>query len=193
MSQLLRSVSLAGVFALAIAASPRAETKPAAYGVAPGMAQAEAMSVLGTIAQCHVEKEELDDGHLPSGTYDLYTLCQLKDGGGHLALRTTSSLLGDRVAEVELQFHSQDPAETTAEKLTRDYGVALASAEHVGGEWLWRLSERVDLTLFVYPAGDSRAAVLRDIALQQEDMQARNAYRTAATIGAPEQRSSRGG
>jgi hypothetical protein len=175
MNRLFQAVSLAGVITLAAAASPGAEIKPVAYGVAPGMTQAAAMGILKSVARCHVEKEVLDDGYLPSGTYDLYTVCQLNDGHGNLALRTTSSLLGERVAEIELSFHSQDPAETTAAKLARDYGVALASAEHVGGEWLWRLSEGVDLTLFVYPAGDARTVVLRDTALRQQDKLARNA------------------
>jgi hypothetical protein len=193
MNRLLQAVSLAGVIALATSASPRAEIKPAVYGVAPGMSQAQAMAILTSVARCHVEKEVLDEGLLPSGTYDLYTFCQLNDGHGTLALRTTSSLVGERVAEIELSSHSQVRAETVAEKLARDYGVAVASAEHVGGEWIWRLSERVDLTLFVYPAGNARATVLRDAALQQEDMLARSANSTASAIGVLGQRTGRGG
>jgi hypothetical protein len=193
MNRLFLAASLAGVIALAASSSPRAEIKPTAYGVAPGMTQAEAMAILKSVARCDVEKEMLDAGYLPSGTYDLYTTCRLNDGHGQLALRTTSSLVGERVAEIELLFHSQDLAETTAEKLARDYDVAVASAQHAGGEWIWRLSERVDLTLFIYPAGDSRAAVLRDTALQQEDTLARNLHSTVSAIGVAGERNGRGG
>jgi hypothetical protein len=50
-----------------------------------------------------------------------------------------------------------------------------------------------DLTLFIYPAGDSCAAVLRDTALQQEDTLARNLHSTVSAIGVAGERTGRGG
>jgi hypothetical protein len=193
MNRPLQAVSLAGVIALAVAASPRAEIKPTIYGIAPGMAQAEAMAVLSGVAQCHVEKDALDEGYLPSGTYQLQTICQLDDGHSTLALRATSSLVDERITEIELTVHSQEAAEAAAAAVVLDHGLSLAAAEHVGAEWLWRLSERQDLALFAYPASDARAVVLRDTALQQEDTLARSAHSLASAVGVPGERIGNGG
>ncbi len=193
MNRALQAVSLAGVIALAAAASPRAETKPTIYGITPGMTQAEAMAALSGVAQCHVEKDMLDEGYLPSGTYELHTICQLDDGRSTLALRTTSSLVDERVSEIEFTFRSPKPAEAVAAAVALDHGVAIAAAEHVGGEWLWHLSERQDLTLFSYPASDAHAVVLCDTALQQQDMLARSAHSVASAIGVLGDRTGHGG
>jgi len=191
MKRFLQAGSLAGVIILAAMGAPRAET--ATYGVSPGMTQGEALAALKGVADCRVDKQGLDEGLLPSGTYLLSTRCVLRDGHGTLALRTTSSLSGDRIVEIEHGFRSSDRAEAAAEKLARAHGVAAARAEHVGGEWLWRLSDHVDLTLFVYPGGDARASVLRDTALQQQDLLVRNAHSTAFAPGALGERAGRGG
>lgn len=191
MSRFLQAGVLAGTMLCAAIGATRAETA-ATYGVAPGMTQAEAMAVLKDVADCRVEKQMLDEGYLPSGTYQLVTRCVLKDGRGSLALRTTSSLSGERIVEIEHGFRSSEPADAAADTVARAYGVAAGSAEHVGGEWLWRLSDHLELTLFVYPRGDARAAVLRDTALQQQDLLARNAHTIAFVTGAPGGRAGRG-
>jgi len=193
MKHLLQTGSLAGAILLAAMAAPRAEGGHALYGVAPGMSQAEAMAALGGVARCKVEKQTLDEALLPSGTYELSTLCTLADGRGVLALRSTSSLIGERIAEIEFRFHSPEAPETLAGKLAREHGVASAAAEHVGGEWLWHLSDHVDLTLFVYPRGDARAVVMSDTTLQRQDALARSANTIAAVTGALGGRTGRGG
>jgi hypothetical protein len=156
------AISLAGT-------AGQAQSGPTIRGIVPGMPHAAALKVLSAEAQCTVTKETLDEGLLPSGTYDYYTSCRLNDGQGSVSYRTTTSLLGDKIREVELVTHSRAETSAAAAALAQQQGLSLAAAEHSGGAWSWQLSGHMDLAIFAYPGTQAFATVLRDTELSRQD------------------------
>jgi hypothetical protein len=160
------------VVALAIGlagAAGQAQTGATIHGIAPGMSHAAALKILSAKAHCTVAKETLDEGFLPAGTYDLYASCQLNDGRGTISYRTTSSLLGDKIRDVELLSHSREPMSVAAAALAHQHGLVLEAAEHVGSAWSWQLAGHRDLAIFAYPNTGAFATVLRDTELARQD------------------------
>ncbi len=172
MKRLLQLASLVIAVTIGLAGTGLAQTGATIHGIAPGMSHAEALEILRTQAQCTVAKEALDEGYLPSGTYDLYAICRLNDGQGSISYRTTTSLLGDRIRDVEfLSRPGEQPAAAVA-ALAREHGLSLNAAEHAGNAWSWTLSGHMDLAIFAYPATGAVATVLRDTELSRQDDEA---------------------
>jgi hypothetical protein len=162
-------LSPVAVIALGLTGVGQAQTGASIHGIAPGMSHAAALKILSAKAQCTVAKESLDEGWLPAGTYDLYTSCRLNDGQGSISYRTTSSLMGDKIRDVELVSHSREQKPVAVAALARKHGVVLEAAELKGDSWSWQLSGHRDLAIFAYPGTGTYATVLRDTELSRQD------------------------